>query len=112
MTAAAGDALIAPKVTRRLIEHFTAHRTRAGQPPADQARHLGITGRELETLTLIARGLTNTEIAEAMGISGSTVKSYVTRLLVKLDARDRVQLVIIAYENGLVGVSGQSAAWR
>ncbi|MEY9894759.1 DNA-binding NarL/FixJ family response regulator [Catenulispora sp. MAP5-51] len=98
---AAGDALIAPKVTRRLIEQF-ARRTRTEPPPADRGRHLGVTGRELETLALIARGLTNAEIAEAMGISGSTVKSYVTRLLVKLDARDRVQLVIVAYENGLV----------
>jgi DNA-binding NarL/FixJ family response regulator len=106
---AAGDALIAPKVTRRLIEHFT-RRTRTGHPPADLGRHLGVTGRELETLTLIARGLTNTEIAETMGISGSTVKSYVTRLLVKLDARDRVQLVIIAYENGLVSVTNDSRA--
>lgn len=96
---AAGDALIAPKVTRRLIEQFTRH-ARHATAPAKQIH--GITDRELETLTLIGQGMSNTEISEAMSISAATVKSYVTRLLSKLDARDRAQLVIIAYENGLV----------
>lgn len=96
---AAGDALIAPKVTRRLIEQFTRH-ARHAAAPAKQID--GITDRELETLTLIGQGMSNTEISEAMSISAATVKSYVTRLLSKLDARDRAQLVIIAYENGLV----------
>lgn len=96
---AAGDALIAPKVTRRLIEQFTRH-PRHATPPAKEIQ--GIIDRELETLTLIGRGMSNTEISAAMGISAATVKSYVTRLLSKLDARDRAQLVIIAYENGLV----------
>jgi DNA-binding NarL/FixJ family response regulator len=94
---AAGDALIAPSVTRRLIERFA-------QPPgpAPGARALpGITEREREVLVLIARGLSNSEIAESLFISVATVKAYVTRLLTKLDARDRVQLVIIAYEAGL-----------
>ncbi|MEU9073554.1 response regulator transcription factor [Kitasatospora sp. NPDC048538] len=101
---AAGDALIAPKVTRRLIEEFADRPQRAAAPPPREIR--GITGRELEVLTLIGRGLSNAEIAEAMFISGATVKSYVTRLLAKLDARDRVHLVIIAYEHALVSPTG------
>jgi DNA-binding NarL/FixJ family response regulator len=96
---AAGDALIAPKVTRRLIEQFIRH-ARHETAPANEIQ--GVTDRELETLTLIGQGMSNTEISEAMGISAATVKSYVTRLLAKLDARDRAQLVIIAYEHGLV----------
>jgi DNA-binding NarL/FixJ family response regulator len=95
---AAGDALISPAVTRRLIERF------AGLPGA--AARLGrldsITNREREVLTLIGRGLSNTEIAADLTISIATVKTYVTRLLTKLDARDRVQLVITAYDTGLV----------
>ncbi len=100
---AAGDALIAPGVTRRLIETF------AGHPAPDPApRELeGVTEREREVLTLIARGLTNTEIAADLVISVATVKAYVGRLLSKLDARDRVQLVILAYEAGLVSPSKQ-----
>jgi DNA-binding NarL/FixJ family response regulator len=97
---AAGDALIAPKVTRRLIEAFTAHSRRSGAVPTNKIE--GITDRESETLTLIGQGRSNTEISAAMDISAATVKSYVTRLLAKLHARDRAQLVIIAYENGLV----------
>jgi DNA-binding NarL/FixJ family response regulator len=95
---AAGDALIAPAVTRRLIERF------AGLPePVTGPRNIdGITDRERDVLTLIGRGLSNTEIAADLTISLATVKTYVTRLLVKLDARDRVQLVIIAYNTGLV----------
>jgi DNA-binding NarL/FixJ family response regulator len=95
---AAGDALIAPSVTRRLIERF------AEPPgPAPAARALpGITEREREVLVLIARGLSNSEIAESLFISVATVKAYVTRLLTKLDARDRARLVVLAYETGLV----------
>jgi DNA-binding NarL/FixJ family response regulator len=95
---AAGDALIAPAVTRRLIERF------AGLPePVTGAREIdGITDRERAVLTLIGRGLSNTEVAASLTISVATVKTYVTRLLTKLDARDRVQLVIIAYNAGLV----------
>jgi DNA-binding NarL/FixJ family response regulator len=95
---AAGDALIAPSVTRRLIEEF------AGRPqPSTRRRSTdGITARESEVLTLVGRGLSNTEIAADLFISVATVKTYVTRLLAKLDARDRVHLVIIAYEMGLV----------
>jgi DNA-binding NarL/FixJ family response regulator len=94
-----GDGLIAPSVTRRLIAEF------AGRPePAGAARELSaITDREREVLTLIGRGLSNTEIAGQLVISVATAKAHVARLLTKLDARDRVQLVIIAYESGLVG---------
>ena len=95
---AAGDALIAPSVTRRLIEEF------AGRgPPAPPRRPIdGITEREREVLTLVGSGLSNTEIAAELFISVATAKAHVARLLTKLDARDRVQLVIIAYEAGLV----------
>ncbi|SEE13368.1 response regulator transcription factor [Streptomyces sp. TLI_105] len=96
---ASGDALIAPSVTRRLIKEFTE---RPRTAPAPRRRAEGITDREREVLTLVGRGLSNTEIAEALHISIATAKTYVTRLLAKLDARDRVQLVIIAYEAGLV----------
>ncbi|MFE2268856.1 response regulator [Streptomyces lavendulae] len=99
-----GDALIAPKVTRRLIEEFADRPQRTTTPPSKEIQ--GITGREHEVLTLIGRGMSNAEIAEAMFISGATVKAYVTRLLSKLDARDRVHLVIIAYEHGLVTATG------
>lgn len=101
---ARGDGLIAPSVTRRLIEEFAA---RPEPAPARAARPLeGVTGREREVLTLVGRGLTNHEIADELVISVATVKAHVARLLAKLDARDRVQLVIIAYERGLVGPGG------
>ncbi|MEX0169977.1 response regulator [Streptomyces sp. LMG1-1-1.1] len=96
---ASGDALIAPSVTRRLIKEFTG-RPRATAAPRRRAE--GITDREREVLTLVGRGLSNAEVAAALHISIATAKTYVTRLLAKLDARDRVQLVIIAYEAGLV----------
>ncbi|MEV0147999.1 MULTISPECIES: response regulator transcription factor [unclassified Nonomuraea] len=99
---AAGDALIAPSVTRRLIEAF-ADRPESSPAPRSLA---GITDREREVLTLVARGLSNTEIAAELVISVATVKAYVTRLLSKLAARDRVQLVILAYEAGLASSSG------
>ncbi|MFI6642032.1 response regulator [Streptomyces sp. NPDC050504] len=99
-TVAAGDGLLAPSVTGRLIKDFA--NGRAGR--ADRDGPTGITGREREVLTLVGRGLTNTEIAVELTISVATAKTYVTRLLAKLGARDRVQLVIIAYEAGLVAV--------
>ncbi|MEY9876409.1 DNA-binding NarL/FixJ family response regulator [Streptacidiphilus sp. MAP12-33] len=95
---ASGDALLAPSVTRRLIGAFA--RPRAARTSA----RLAVTDREQEVLTLIGRGFSNTEIAEALVLSVTTVKTYVTRLLAKLGARDRVQLVILAYEAGLVSV--------
>ena len=96
---AAGDGLIAPSVTRRLIKHFAA-----GNPPAAGPRQQisGITDREREVLALIGSGLSNAEIAGRLFISVATAKTYVTRLLAKLDARDRVHLVIIAYQAGIV----------
>ncbi|MFB7512952.1 response regulator [Streptomyces sp. NPDC056144] len=101
---AAGDALIAPGVTRRLIAEFAG---RPASAPARSARPVeGITEREQEVLTLVGRGRSNTEIAADLFITVATAKSHVSRLLTKLDARDRVQLVITAYEAGLVTVSG------
>ncbi|OKK16268.1 LuxR family transcriptional regulator [Streptomyces sp. CB00455] len=99
---AAGDALIAPAVTRRLIKEFTA---RPAASPPRRVELGGITDREREVLTLVGRGLSNTEIAGELYISIATAKTYLTRLLAKLDARDRVQLVILAYEAGLVAPS-------
>lgn len=95
---AAGDALIAPSVTRRLIAEFAARP--AALPPPRPVE--GITAREREVLTLVGRGLSNAEIATRLHISMATAKAHVGRLLTKLDARDRVQLVIMAYELGLV----------
>ena len=99
-----GDALIAPRVTRLLIEQFLAQP--ADHPAAARparARSLpAVTDREREVLTLIGRGRSNSEIAGDLHITVATVKAHVARLLTKLDARDRVQLVIIAYEAGLV----------
>ncbi|AUG76484.1 LuxR family transcriptional regulator [Kitasatospora sp. MMS16-BH015] len=98
---AAGDGLIAPAVTRRLIAEFAA-RPGPVQRQAGAERLAGLTEREREILTLVGRGRSNTELAAELVISVATVKTYVTRLLAKLDARDRVQLVILAYETGLV----------
>ncbi|SNR97197.1 response regulator [Actinomadura mexicana] len=96
---AGGDALIAPSVTRRLIEEFAAR----PQPAAGRPRRVdGVTEREREVLTLVGLGLSNQEIAGELVISVATAKAHVARLLAKLGARDRVQLVIIAYEFGLV----------
>ncbi|ARF82245.1 response regulator [Kitasatospora aureofaciens] len=106
---AAGDALIAPSVTRRLIGAFAGQHPKLNPNPAavPASRRLdAITDREREILTLVGRGLSNTEIAAELVLSIATVKTYMTRLLAKLDARDRVQLVILAYETGLVSVPG------
>ncbi|MGR6922776.1 response regulator [[Actinomadura] parvosata] len=97
---AAGEALLAPTVTRRLIEEFT--RT----PVLPRAKRLnGVTEREQDVLLLIARGLSNREIAAHLQLSLATVKTHITRLLAKLEARDRAQLVIVAYESGLVSAT-------
>ncbi|TCO59800.1 response regulator [Actinocrispum wychmicini] len=97
---ARGEALLGPSITRRLIAEFA----RQPEQPPSLARELRVlTDREREVLTLIARGLSNTELAERLRLSLATVKTYVGRLLAKLHARDRAQLVIIAYESGLLG---------
>jgi DNA-binding NarL/FixJ family response regulator len=96
---AAGDALLAPDITRRLIEQFV-HRPPPGStvPPA-----LGeLTPREVEVLRLVARGLSNAEIAAALVVGETTVRTHLTLILAKLGARDRVQAVVTAYESGLV----------
>ena len=97
---AAGDALLAPGVTRRLISEFTRRPEPAQRPVAALEE---VTEREREVLTLIGLGLSNTEIAAHLHVSLSTAKTHVGRLLMKLAARDRAQLVIAAYEGGLVG---------
>jgi DNA-binding NarL/FixJ family response regulator len=96
---AAGDALLAPGITRRLIAEF-ARRPEPSQ--VDAAALQALTEREREVLGLVAHGLSNSEIAERLVVSPATSKTYVSRLLAKLDARDRAQLVAIAYETGLV----------
>jgi DNA-binding NarL/FixJ family response regulator len=99
---AAGDALIAPAITKRLIAQFA----RSAPPLTPDSNLAELTPRELEVLTLIARGLSNAEIAAELIVSDATVKTHVTRLLGKLDLRDRVQAVVFAYETGLVAPGG------
>jgi DNA-binding NarL/FixJ family response regulator len=96
---AAGDALLAPRVTRRLIEEFARRPEPAAVAPAALA---ALTDREREVLALVARGLSNAEIAERLYVSAATAKTHVSRVLAKLRARDRAQLVMLAYETGLV----------
>jgi DNA-binding NarL/FixJ family response regulator len=96
---AAGDALIEPRITRRLIEEF-ARRPSAGS--SDLAALRQLTDREREVLELVAKGQSNAEIATTLYVSHATVKTHVSRLLMKLDVRDRAQLVMVAYEAGLV----------
>ena len=98
-TLAAGEALLAPSVTRRLIAHF-AHRAPA--PPKAAAGLAELTEREREVLALVARGLSNAELAETLRVSMPTAKTHVSRILTKLGARDRTQLVILAYQSGIV----------
>jgi DNA-binding NarL/FixJ family response regulator len=96
---AAGDALLAPGVTRRLIAEFARRPEPSAVTPAALA---ALTDREQEVLALVARGLSNAEIAELLVVSGATAKTHVSRVLAKLHARDRAQLVMLAYETGLV----------
>ena len=98
---AGGDALLAPSVTRRLIEEFARRpQPAAGKKPKQLE---SLTERELEVLREVARGLSNSEIAQRLHVSETTVKTHVAHLLDKLELRDRVQAVILAYEAGLVG---------
>jgi DNA-binding NarL/FixJ family response regulator len=123
---AAGDALLAPSVTRRLIGEFTRtapstgaaagpdhgtgtpHTTAQASEPGSACDRIQrvLTERELEVLQMVARGMSNAEIAEELTISPATAKTHVAHLLTKLDARDRIQLVIIAYQSGLVNTAG------
>jgi DNA-binding NarL/FixJ family response regulator len=96
---AAGDALLTPSVTRRLIAAFTRQPLPSAAP---DARLAGLTPREREVLTQVAAGRSNAEIAAALHLSVATVKTHVSRLLAKLDSRDRAQLVVVAYQAGLV----------
>ncbi|HEU5372844.1 MAG TPA: response regulator transcription factor [Gaiellaceae bacterium] len=98
-TVAAGEALLAPTLTRRLIEDFVRRPAPGGAVPD---RLAGLTEREREVLALIARGNANAEIASTLFLSGATVKTHVNRIFQKLGLRDRVQAVVLAYETGLV----------
>jgi len=105
---ASGEALLAPRITRRLIEAYVA------QPAAAMPRELpgldDLTAREREVLALVAAGLSNQEIAERLVVSPLTAKTHVSRVLMKTGARDRAQLVVLAYESGLVVPRAQTAA--
>jgi DNA-binding NarL/FixJ family response regulator len=96
---AAGEALLAPTITRRLIEEFVRRPAPGSAVPPELSL---LTERELETLKLVARGLSNSEIASSLFLSEATVKTHVTHILAKLKLRDRVQTVVLAYESGLV----------
>jgi DNA-binding NarL/FixJ family response regulator len=99
---AQGEAMLAPTVTRRLVEEFARPR----RNPEAEARVAELTAREREVLGLVARGLSNAEIADELIVSAATVKTHVARVLEKLGVRDRVQAVAVAYESGLVRVGG------
>jgi DNA-binding NarL/FixJ family response regulator len=103
----AGDALLAPSITRRLVERF-APRGPSHRPVHGDLSEL--TQRELEVLRLLARGMSNAELAAQLTLSEATVKTHVARILAKLHLRDRVQAVVLAYETGLVGPSGTGGA--
>ncbi|MFC9427668.1 response regulator [Streptomyces sp. NPDC056987] len=102
-----GDALLAPAITRRLVERFTE---RGGDTAARHRDLASLTPRELEVLGLLARGLSNAELATRLHLAEATVKTHVARILAKLGLRDRVQAVIVAYETGLVSVGAGEAA--
>ncbi|MEY9886921.1 DNA-binding NarL/FixJ family response regulator [Catenulispora sp. MAP5-51] len=106
---AVGDAVVAPALTRRLLASFAKAMpgaAGAGRQAADDPRLSALTERELEVLRVVAAGLTNTEIAQKLHLSESTVKTHVSRAMAKIGARDRVQAVIIAYDVGLVDPRG------
>jgi DNA-binding NarL/FixJ family response regulator len=106
-TVAAGDTLLAPAITRRLVARFTARPIPTAEDPKSLAN---LTIREREVLALVAEGLTNHEIAHRLHIGPGTAKTHVRNLLTKLDARDRVHLVILAYRTGLVDVEGPTSS--
>src|SRR5205085_9804707 len=95
---AQGEALLAPSITKRLIQEFAQARPARAEPPKGIDE---LTARELEVFRLVARGLSNAEIAQELIVSDTTVKTHVARLLMKLGLRDRVQAVVLAYESGI-----------
>lgn len=101
-----GDAVVAPSTTGRLLDHFTRARPSAPGPDPDGRRFGQLTPREHVVLRLVARGLSNAEIAGELVLSEGTVKVHVGRILTKLGLRDRVQAVVLAYESGLVAAGG------
>ena len=105
---AQGDALLSPSVTRRVISEFV--KGAGPRPHAQFPRLRDLTARELEVLTLIARGLSNAEIAKTLFVSETTVKTHVARILMKLGLRDRVQAVVLAYEAGVVSPGDHAGA--
>jgi DNA-binding NarL/FixJ family response regulator len=106
---ARGDALLSPSVTRRLISEFTS---RPGRKPRSPSELTGLTEREREVMALVATGMTNDQIAEQLVISPATAKTHISRILMKLGAHDRAQLVVIAYETGLVKARPTAHAHR
>jgi len=104
-TVASGDAVVSPRVTRRMLELFAGQLPESGEAPGTDALHprmAGLTPRELEVLHCVADAQSNAEIAAQLFLSDATVKTHVARILAKLDVRDRVQAVVLAYETGLV----------
>src|SRR5919198_2192027 len=101
---ASGEALLAPSITRRVIEEFMQRPPEGTRPPPPELEDL--TAREAEVLKLVARGLSNAEIAKELVVSDTTVKTHVARILMKLGLRDRVQAVVLAYESGVVAPGG------
>jgi DNA-binding NarL/FixJ family response regulator len=103
-TVAGGDALLSPSVTRHLIEEYVRRPAPTNSPPPQLD---GLTEREVEVLGLVAKGWSNAEIAERLHVSPATAKTHLSRLLMKLGARDRAQLIVLAYETGLVSPAGR-----
>ncbi|MEU9241744.1 response regulator transcription factor [Streptomyces sp. NPDC048385] len=106
-TVRTGDALLAPAITRRLVERFARRDSATAMVHRDLA---ALTPRELEVMSLLARGLSNSELADRLRLSEATVKTHVSRILAKLGLRDRAQVVVAAYETGLVSVGGTDPA--
>jgi DNA-binding NarL/FixJ family response regulator len=105
-TVAIGDALLAPSITRRLVERFAKPQAMSAGDPGALAR---LTARETEVFRLLARGMSNAEIAEALIVSEATVKTHVAGILAKLDLRNRAQAIVLAYESGLVRAGSESS---
>ncbi|WP_103063390.1 response regulator [Actinomyces qiguomingii] len=102
-TVASGEAVVSPRITRRMLEMFASHLPEdGGSFTQEDARIASLTPREREILTLMAQGLSNSEIADHLVVSATTVKTHVGNVLAKLDVRDRVQAVVVAYETGLM----------